>query len=204
MAIIRWFDFDADSYEFEVDELEGLLSERTKVVAIGYASNLTGTINDVKKIAALAKAAGALVYVDAVQFAPHGLIDVQDLGADFLVCSAYKFYGPHQGILWGREDLLNELFAYKVRPAYDHAPDKFETGTLSHEGMAGTTAAVDHMAWIGEAMGDADAESGGELTRRQKLTAGFAAMKDYENSLTARLVTGLTDLPGLRIRACRT
>ena len=199
-ATIRWFDFDTESYEFEVDDFDDLLTERTKIVAIGYASNLTGTINEVKEIAARAKAAGALVYVDAVQFAPHGLIDVEDLGADFLVCSAYKFYGPHQGILWGREDLLNELFAYKVRPAYDHAPDKFETGTLSHEGMAGTTAAVDHMAWIGEAMGDVEAASDGELTRRQKLVAGFAAMTEYENGLTARLITGLSDLPGLSVR----
>lgn len=199
-ATVRWFDFDPESYEFELDDLDGVLSERTKIVAIGYASNLTGTINDVKEIAARAKAAGALVYVDAVQFAPHGLIDVQDLGADFLVCSAYKFYGPHQGILWGREDMLNEFHAYKVRPAHDHAPDKFETGTLSHEGMAGTAAAVDHMAWIGETMGDVESTSVGELTRRQKLSAGFAAITDYENSLTARLITGLSELPGLSIR----
>lgn len=197
---IRWFDFDTDSYEFEVDDLDDLLTERTKIVAIGYASNLTGTINDVKEIATRAKAAGALVYVDAVQFAPHGLIDVEDLGADFLVCSAYKFYGPHQGILWGREDLLNELFAYKVRPAYDRAPDKFETGTLSHEGMAGTTAAVDHMAWIGEEMGDIEPGPAGEMSRRQKLEAGFAVMTDYENGLTARLIGGLAELPGLSIR----
>ena len=191
---VRWFDFDAQAYEFDVDALDGLLSDRTRLVAIGYASNLTGTINDVKAITAKAKAAGALVYVDAVQYAPHGLIDVQDLGADFLVCSAYKFFGPHQGILWGREELLNDLFAYKVRPAYDRAPDKFETGTLSHEGMAGTTAAVDYMAWVGEAM------SGGQgMSRRQKIAAGFAAAIEHENGLARQLISGLSELPGVTV-----
>ena len=192
---VRWFDFDAQAYEFDVNALDGLLSDRTRLVAIGYASNLTGTINDVKAIAAKAKAAGALVYVDAVQYAPHGLIDVQDLGADFLACSAYKFFGPHQGILWGREDLLNELFAYKVRPAYDRAPDKFETGTLSHEGMAGTTAAVDYMAWVGETAG----EGGPDASRRQKIAAGFSAATAYENGLARQLISGLADLPGVTV-----
>ena len=134
---VKWVEFDTDTYQFADDAIDGLLSERTKLVALNYASNCTGTINDVKAMGAKAKAAGALVYVDAVQFAPHGPIDVQDLGCDFLVCSPYKFFGPHQGVLWGREEVLERLFAYKLTAASDALPDKFETGTLSFEGIAG-------------------------------------------------------------------
>ncbi|NIP96771.1 MAG: cysteine desulfurase-like protein, partial [Akkermansiaceae bacterium] len=147
---VKWLPFDSESFEFDLSLLDELLTDRTRLVCAGGASNLTGTINDVKAICARARAAGALTYIDAVQLAPHVAIDVQALGCDFLVCSAYKFFGPHQGILWGRREVLEGLGPYKVRPAPSGIPGCFETGTQSHEGMAGTTAAVDYFAWIGE------------------------------------------------------
>ena len=146
---VRWMDFDTGTYEFPDDALTRVLSDRTRLVAMGMASNCTGTVNDVKRFAAQARAAGAIVYLDAVQFAPHYAIDVQDLGADIVVSSAYKWFGPHQGVLWGREDLLEETFGYKVRPAGEDLPHKFETGTLSHEGMAGCLGAIEYLEQFG-------------------------------------------------------
>ena len=147
---IRWLPFDLDSFEFDLSLLDQILTEKTKLICVGGASNLTGTINDVRTISQKAHDVGAWTYIDAVQSVPHVSTDVQDLGCDFLVCSAYKFFGPHQGILWGKRDVLEQLEAYKVRPAPDEIPGCFETGTMSHEGMAGTTAAVDYLASIGE------------------------------------------------------
>src|SRR5262249_47392110 len=139
---VRWLDFDAETFRYRLDTLPSLLSERTRIAAINYASNALGTINDVKAIASAVHGAGGLVYVDAVQYLPHAPTDVRAIDCDFLVCSAYKFFGPHQGVLWGRHDLLEELEAYKVRPAHDEPPDKFETGTASYEGQAGTLGAI--------------------------------------------------------------
>ena len=147
---IKWLPFNTETFEFDLGELDKLLTEKTRLVCVGAASNLTGTINDVKAICAKAKAAGAWTYIDAVQLAPHVPIDVQDLDCDFLACSAYKFFGPHQGILWGRREILESLQPYKARPATNDLPGRFETGTQSHEGMAGTAAAVDYFAWVGE------------------------------------------------------
>jgi cysteine desulfurase family protein (TIGR01976 family) len=186
---VRFMEFDPETYEFPEDALTRVLSDRTRLVALGFASNCTGTVNDVKRFAREAKSAGALVYVDAVQYAPHYAIDVQDLGADFLVSSAYKWFGPHQGILWGRAELLDETFAYKVRPAGSDLPHKFETGTLSHEGMAGCLGAVEYLEQFGE---------GG--TRSAKLRAAWARLADYEQRLTMRLIAGLRGFKGLRIR----
>ena len=143
--VVRWIDFDTETYEVPEDALTRVLSDKTKLLAMGMASNCTGTVNDVKRFVAEARAAGAITYLDAVQYAPHYAIDVQDLGADFVVSSAYKWFGPHQGILWGREALLKETFGYKVRPAGEDLPHKFETGTLSHEGMAGTLGAIEYL-----------------------------------------------------------
>ena len=192
---VRWIDFDPDSYEFDLSRLHEVLTERTRIVAVGYASNLTGTIHDVRTIAAHARAVGALSYVDAVQFAPHGLIDVQALGCDMLVCSAYKFYGPHQAILWGRQDLLDGLRAYRVRPAAAAAPGNLETGTKSREAIAGVLGAIEHFAWLGEAFG----EVGPEPSRRAKIEAGFAALDAYERTLTRRLIDVLAAQPSARI-----
>lgn len=191
---IRWLEFNTDTCEFDLASLEPLLNERTRLVAVGYASNLTGTINDVPAIARLAKKVGALVYVDAVQYAPHGLIDVQALGCDFLVCSAYKFFGPHYGMAWGRPEVLRRLSAYKVRPASDDMPWKFVTGTTNREELAGCAAAIDYYAWVGETFGQPADDS-----RRARIAAGVAAMNAHDHAMTSRLIKGLQALPGIRI-----
>ncbi|MGZ4480821.1 MAG: aminotransferase class V-fold PLP-dependent enzyme, partial [Gaiellales bacterium] len=151
-----------------------------------------GTINDVKTVVETAHAAGALAYIDAVQYAPHGPIDVQALGCDFLVCSAYKFFGPHVGVLYGRYDLLDRPQAYKVRPSGNKPPAKFETGTLNHEGIAGTRAAVEYLAQVS----GMDAAS---TNRRQRVVAALTTIKEYEKTLTARLISGLQTIKGLKI-----
>ncbi|MCP3720523.1 cysteine desulfurase-like protein [Paraburkholderia sp. CNPSo 3281] len=193
--VIRWIDFDPKTCEYDLSNLDEIITPRTKVLAINYASNITGTINDIAAPIRRAKEVGALVYVDAVQYAPHGVIDVQELGCDFLVCSAYKFYGPHIGILWGRQELLEQLEFYKVRPASNAAPDKFETGTKSRETIAGALAAIEHFEWIGETFGDATAAS----SRRDKIVAGMAFTKHYEDELVARAIEGLSVFRGLTI-----
>jgi cysteine desulfurase family protein (TIGR01976 family) len=190
--VVRWLPFDETSWQIEEATLAGLLSDRTKLLALNYASNLTGSINRVKALSSLARKAGALVYVDAVQFAPHGLIDVQDIGCDFLICSGYKFFGPHIGILWGRHDLLSGLEPYKCRCSSDALPERFELGTPQIELMAGLTAAVDYFADLGAAAGD-----GG--SRRQRIAKAFEVSIAYENPLAQRLIDGLSDIAGLKI-----
>jgi cysteine desulfurase family protein (TIGR01976 family) len=199
---VRWLDFDRASFEFDPAALEALLGARTRVVALNHASNATGTINDVAGLTrrVRAKAPRALVYVDAVQLAPHRLIDVQAIGCDFLACSPYKFFGPHQGVLWGRADLLMSLSPYKVRPAEETLPGRFETGTLSHEGMAGTLGAVEYLAWIGRELAPPLAGRPGESERRRAIRAAWAALEAHELALTGRLVEGLRRLPGIAIQ----
>lgn len=187
--VVRWIDFDIETYEFPEDALTKVLSDKTKLLAMGMASNCTGTVNDTKRFAAEAKKAGAIVYLDAVQYAPHYAIDVQDLGADFVVSSAYKWFGPHQGILWGREDLLKHTFGYKVRPAGEDLPHKFETGTLSHEGMAGTLGAIEYLEQFGT----------GE-TRAKRIASAWNNLADYEHKITLKLIEGLKSFKGLTIR----
>lgn len=198
---VRWLEFDRESYEFRSEALEALLSPRTKLLALNHASNLIGTINDVKRLAALAKTVGALVYVDSVQYAPHGSIDVQDLGCDFLVCSAYKFFGPHLGVLWAREELLTELPAYKVRAVGGYLPDKFECGTANIEGMAGLNGTLAYLDWLAErTTGEAHRAPYAHMSPRgQALHAAIDVFADYERVLTARLVSGLLEIPGLTI-----
>jgi len=190
---VRWLEFDTETFEFDLSELDALFNDKTRLVCVGGASNLTGTINDVKTICGRARDAGAWSFIDAVQSAPHILSDVQDIGCDFFVCSAYKFFGPHQGILWGRRDILERLEPYKVRPAPAELPWCFESGTQSHEGMAGTAAAVDYFAWVGEAM------AGVSGNRREQLEAGFELLFDYEKQLADRLIAGLKSIPGVRV-----
>ena len=187
--VVKWMDFDPETYEFPEDALRKVLSDKTKLVAMGLASNCTGTVNDVKAFAKEAKTVGALVFVDAVQYAPHYAIDVQALGADMLVSSAYKWFGPHMGILWGREELLAETFAYKLRPAGDDLPHKFETGTLSHEGMAGCLGAVEYFEQFGH--GD---------TRAKRISTAWDRLVGHEHSLTMKLIDGLRGVRGLTIR----
>lgn len=149
---VKWLPFNKQTFEFDLDVVDELLTERTRLLCVGGASNLTGTINDVTAICDKARDAGALTYIDAVQSVPHIATDVQQIACDFLVCSAYKFFGPHQGVLWARREVLERLEPYKVRPAPGEIPGCFETGTQSHEDFAGVAAAVDYFGWIGETM----------------------------------------------------
>ena len=198
---IRWLPFDTESFEFDLTKLDELLSDRTKLVCVGAASNLTGTINDVETICRKAREAGAWSYIDAVQAVPHIQTDVQKIGCDFLLCSAYKFFGPHQGILWGRSELLQQLDPYKVRPAPDSAPGCFETGTQSHEGMAGTAAAVDYFAWIGETMGSAYYSKYADFSQRRKhVHAAMDCLFEYERGLAQQLIDGLQSIRGVTVQ----
>ena len=190
---VRWLEFDTETYEFNLSELDALLNDKTRLLCVGGSSNLTGTINDVKTMCGKARDAGAWSFIDAVHSAPHILSDVQDIGCDFYVCSAYKFFGPHQGILWGRRDVLERLEPYKVRPAPAELPWCFESGTQSHEGMAGTAAVVDYFAWVGETM------AGASGNRREQLKAGLEMLFDYEKQLAYRLIAGLKSIPGVRV-----
>jgi len=199
---VKFLPFNRETFEFDLDDLDDLLTNRTKLVAVNHASNLTGTINNVKAVTEKAHSVGALVYVDSVQYAPHGVIDVQDIGCDFLVCSPYKFFGPHMGVLWGREDLLKSLHPYKVRPATDDLPGCYETGTLSHEGMAGITAAVDYFAMVGQNCADDLYRTRyGQFTgRKQHLRAALDYLTDYETPLTRSLIDGLETINGVTIQ----
>jgi cysteine desulfurase family protein (TIGR01976 family) len=182
-ATVRRVDVRPEDCTLDLDDLRRQLGPRTRLVAVACASNAVGTINDVRTIARWAHEAGARVFLDAVHYAPHGPIDVQAWDCDFLACSAYKFFGPHVGILWGRRELLAELPAYKLRPASDALPDRWMTGTQNHEGIAGVTAAVDYLAAI--APGAAD--------RREQLRTTLTAIQAYEAELSRRLLRGLAE-----------
>jgi len=198
---VRWLPFDTGTFEFDPAVFDELITDRTRLVCVGAASNLTGTINDVGAICARARDAGAWTYIDAVQSVPHVPTDVQAMGCDFLACSAYKFFGPHQGILWGRSETFAKLEPYKVRPAPDALPWSFAPGTASHEGMAGTAAAVDYFCWVGETMaGAARAAGAGFSGRRQCVRAALELLFDYERALSAALVDGLSGLPGVTVQ----
>ena len=198
---VRWMPFNTETFEFDLEKLDEVLTDRTKLVCVGGASNMTGTINDVKEISAKAHEVGAWTFIDAVQSVPHVSTDVQDLGCDFMVGSAYKFFGPHQGMLWGRRELLEMLEPYKARPASDKIPARFETGTQNHEGMAGTTAAVDHFAWIGESMGGEYRRQNDHFEGRRKYVhAGMDCLFAYERDVAEHLINGLRQLPGVRIQ----
>ena len=198
---VKWLSFDTEKYEFDLNCLENLLSDKTKLICIGGASNLIGTINDIKSICKIAKKANALTYIDAVQLAPHVSIDVQDIDCDFLVCSAYKFFGPHQGILWGKRQLLKSLSPYKVRPATSELPGCFETGTQSHEGMAGTTAAVNYFAWIGREYAETyQIENKYKNERTKLIHAALDCLFEYEKLLTIDLIEGLQNIKNVQVQ----
>ncbi|HET7168909.1 MAG TPA: cysteine desulfurase-like protein [Candidatus Limnocylindrales bacterium] len=190
-------DIQPDDVTLDVEDLESKLGPRTKLVAVGYASNAVGTINPVADIVARAHEVGALTYVDAVAYAPHGPIDVQALDTDFLVCSAYKWFGPHLGALYGKTEVLDRLPAFKVRPAHD----RFETGTAAFESIAGTLAAVDYLRDVGRSFGDVagTAVAAGASERRRELVAGMTAIVDYERGLVGRLLAGLGSLRSVTI-----
>ncbi len=186
---VHWLDFDPANCTLKLETLPELLNEKTRLVAVTFASNAVGSITDVKRAVQLAHQAGALAYVDSVHYAPHGLIDVQDLDCDFLVASVYKFFGGHVGALYGKYELLDNLKAYKVRPAPAKPAGKWETGTQSFESLAGVKAAVDYIASIG----------GAEGSRRERLVRAMERIKEYEMGLSERFLRGATDVPGLRV-----
>ena len=191
---VQYVRFRPDDCTLDLDDFRAKISSRTKLVAVGCASNATGGINPVRQIADWAHEAGALVFADAVHFAPHGLVDVKALRVDFLACSAYKFFGPHIGMLWGRRQLMESLEAYKVRPANDSLPSKWMTGTQSHESMAGALAAVDYLADIGRKLANDAA-----LSRRMALVKAYESIVPYERSLVSRLLAGLAEIPEIKV-----
>ncbi len=182
-ATVRWIDIHKEDCTLDLASFRKQLSDKTKWVAVGLASNGVGTINDAATITKEAKRAGATVFLDAVHYAPHGPIDVQALGCDFLACSAYKFFGPHVGILWGRRELLESLPCYKVRPSSNDLPGKWMTGTQNHEGLAGVVAAVEYLADLVPS----------NLPRRARLKQAMTEIQQYEQSLSFRLLMGLLD-----------
>jgi cysteine desulfurase family protein (TIGR01976 family) len=202
---IRYVDFHPEDGTLNLDEMKEAIQGKPRLVAVGYASNALGTINPVKKIVEMAHAAGALTYIDAVQYAAHGPIDVQDLGCDFLVCSSYKFFGPHAGILYGRGDLLEELMAYKVRPCSNSLPHKFETGTQNHEGIAGVLGAVEYLEWLGANFGEQQAEqyAGRFQGRRLRLKQAMTAIRAYEYDISRAMLEILEETPGLKLYGLR-
>jgi cysteine desulfurase family protein (TIGR01976 family) len=193
-AVVRFASIRSEDCTLDLDELRHLINERTRLVAVGCASNATGGINPVRDICGWAHAVGAQVFLDAVHYAPHGLIDVQAWGCDFLACSAYKFFGPHVGILWGRRELLERLDAYKVRPAPSDLPGKWMTGTQSHEAIAGALAAVEYLADLGRLLAGNDM-----LSRRAALREMYRDVAIYERELTRRLLAGLADIPAIQV-----
>jgi cysteine desulfurase family protein (TIGR01976 family) len=193
-ATVQYAEINREDCTLDLDDFKSKLNDRTRLVAVGCASNATGTINPVADICRWAREVGALSFLDAVHFAPHARIDVARFGCDFLTCSAYKFFGPHVGILWGRRPLLEELEAYKVRPAPNCLPDKWMTGTQNHEGIAGTLAAVEYIADVGRLAADDIA-----LDRRAALDAAFAAVQSYECDLVSRLLAGLAENPKIKV-----
>ncbi|MEO8510878.1 MAG: cysteine desulfurase-like protein [Chloroflexota bacterium] len=195
-AVVRWIDIDETDCTLRYDQLEAAVGPRTRLVAVGLASNAVGTVSDVGRIAQIAHAAGALVFVDAVHGAPHLPIDVRSMQVDFLACSPYKFFAPHVGLLYGRREHLERLVAYRVRPAGDELPEKWETGTQNHEGLAGLLGTFGYLEALGRAYGGAAADA----DRRTSLRAAMGAIREHERGLIGPLLEGLASVPGLRIR----
>ncbi len=189
---IRWVDFDRETWLIEPENLAAVLSDKTRLVCLNFASNMTGSINDIAALTRLAHDAGAQVFVDAVQLAPHHLVDVQALGCDYLVCSSYKFFGPHLGILWGKEEVLAALHPYKGRCVSDALPDRFEAGTPQFELLAGLSATVRYFEDLGS-------RTGTEGSRRALIAAAYQQSRDYEEPLTNTLIDGLSNIAGIKI-----
>lgn len=191
-VVIREVDVDVEDCTLDMEDFARKITAKTKLVAVGYASNAVGTINDVARVVAMAKAVGALSFVDAVHYAPHGPIDVKALDCDFLACSPYKFFAPHSGTIYGKRTHLASLHPYKVRPAGDETPDRWETGTKNHEIMAAITAAIDYLADLGN-------RSNGTpfATRRAAVTHAMQTIQAYERQLSDYMIPRLMAIPGL-------
>lgn len=190
---VRFAEINEADCTLDMNDLARKITGHTRVVAVGYASNAVGTINNVKEVIRLAHQAGALVFVDAVHYAPHGSIDVRELDCDFLVCSTYKFFGPHMGVLYGKRELLKKLHPYKVRALTNEIPNRWEMGTLNHECIAGITAAVDYIADLGRHVEPRVDD------RRAALLAAYRVIQAYEHTLLERMVSGLKQIPGLKL-----
>jgi cysteine desulfurase family protein (TIGR01976 family) len=196
-AVVHTVDINPDDCTLDMGDLRRQINERTKVVAVGYASNSVGTINNVVEVVRLAHSVGALAFIDAVHYAPHGPIGVRALACDFLACSPYKFFGPHTGAIYGKREHLKRLRPYKVRPAPEEIPARWETGTQNHEGLAGVRAAVDYIAEVGRrAMPSA-------TNRRAAILAAYDAIRPYEGALVEKLIAGLLEISGLTFYGIR-
>ncbi len=193
-ATVRFVEIDQADCTLDLDSLDAALSPRTRLVAVGVASNAVGTANPVTEIARRAHAVGAELFVDAVHWAPHRLIDVAQLECDYLACSAYKFFGPHIGMLWGRRERLKELPAYKLAPVSDQLPDRWMTGTQNHECLAGVLAAIEYIAELGRSVAGAP-----QLARRAALCSAYDAIEAYESELGWKLIEGLQQVPGVEV-----
>ncbi len=189
-AKVRWVGVDPETLTLDWDDLERSINERTRLVAVGLASNAVGTVNDVAAVAEKAHSAGAVVAVDAVHAAPHIPVDREAIGADVITCSAYKFFGPHVGVTAVRRDLFERMSVYRLDPAPEHIPDKLETGTQNHEGIAGVKGAIDYIASLGEG-----------ASRREKLADAMQTIEEYEADLAAKFRAGLRDLPSVKVYA---
>jgi cysteine desulfurase family protein (TIGR01976 family) len=204
---VRWAEINDKDCTLDLADLASKINDKTKLVAVGYASNAVGTINPVKEIVRLAHKVGALAYIDAVHYTPHGLIDVAALDCDFLVCSTYKFFGPHMGVLYGKREHLERLRPYKVRPLTNALPFRWEHGTLNHECIAGITACVEYIADLGRDGSkevrlphlSASFAEGGKTERRAAIEAAYSAIHEHETALLERAITGLQKLPGAKI-----
>ncbi|MDQ3707373.1 MAG: cysteine desulfurase-like protein [Chloroflexota bacterium] len=194
-VIVKRVPVHPDDCTLDMEALGELLSPRTRLVAVTYASNAVGTVPDLPRIVEMAHSVGALVWVDAVHYGPHGPIDVQALDVDYLACSSYKFFGPHLGILYGKEHLLERLRPYQLRPAPHTVPEKFETGTKNHECIAGLVATLDYLEELGRRMGGLAAGCG----QREALSAAMHGIREYEKTFTVALLDGLQSVPGLRV-----
>src|SRR4249919_1923982 len=193
-ASVRWVDIHEDDVTLDLDSFDAALTDRTKLVAFTLASNAVGTIPPAAELIRRIHGVGALAAVDGVHFAQHRALDLHALDADIMACSPYKFFGPHLGVLSVRRELLETWTPYKLRPAPDDAPERWETGTQNHEGLAGLTAAVDYLADVGRTYGDL---TGGD--RRDAVVAGFAAIGAHERGLASRFLRGLADIPDVRL-----
>ena len=194
-VIVRQVDICPEDCTLDMDDLRAKVNQRTRLVAVGYAANAVGTINDVREAVRLAHSAGALAFIDAVHYAPHGAIDVRALDCDFLACSPYKFFGPHSGVLYGKREHLARFAPYKVRPSSDGVPERWETGTLCHELLAGIEAAVDYIADLGRHADPAAATP----SRRAAILAAHAAIHAHEQELSRQMLRGLLAIPSLKL-----
>ena len=195
---VRWAEIHDADCTLDMADLASKINSKTKLVAVGYASNAVGTINPVKEIVQLAHKAGALAYIDAVHYAPHGLIDVAALDCDFLVCSTYKFFGPHMGVLFGKREHLKRIRPYKVRPNTNAIPNCWEWGTMQHESIAGITACVEYIADLGR-RARSEAATSGPNQRRAAIEAAYEAIHEHERALLDAMIAGLRKIPGAKI-----